>query len=199
MPLDADDDDSDDNDDSNSDQSNFSTTHAATEEALRLKNRTITDNGWVATMDTREEEDLDLEEEYLQDVAKPKGKGKAAAVESSDGEEDPFPVASDDDEDEDEDEDETPNGHITPWAVGPGALSSAHLKEARAARAAYHAPLEDIARRAGKKMSTIFKAIGDYPKSVRDTNSWNAYQMKYRIEHPRPSKSKSLPSLMSCS
>ncbi|KAJ7711602.1 hypothetical protein B0H14DRAFT_3639348 [Mycena olivaceomarginata] len=128
---------------------------------------TITDNGWVATMDTREEEDLDLEEEYLQDVAKPKGKGKAAAVESSDGEEDPFPVASDDDEDEDEDEDETPNGHITPWA------------EARAARAAYHATLEDIARRAGKKMSTIFKAIGDYPKSVRDTNSWNAYQMKY--------------------
>ncbi|KAJ7797215.1 hypothetical protein B0H14DRAFT_3493942 [Mycena olivaceomarginata] len=178
MPLNADDDNSD------SDQSNFSTTHAATEEALRLKNRTITDNGWVATMDTREEEDLNLEEEYLQDVAKPKGKGKAAAVEPSDNEQDPFPIASDDDEDEDK----TPNGHITPWAVGPGALSSAHLKEARAARAAYHATLEDIARRAGKKMSTVFKAIGDYPKSVRDTNSWNAYQMKYRIEHPRPSK-----------
>ncbi|KAJ7807666.1 hypothetical protein B0H14DRAFT_2609465 [Mycena olivaceomarginata] len=182
MPLDADDDDSD------SDQSNFSTTHAATGEALRLKNRTITDNRWVATMDTREEEDLDLEEEYLQDVAKPKGKGKAVAVESSDGEEDPFPVASDDDEDEDKDKDKTPSSHITPWAVGPGALSSAHLKLARAARAAYHATLEDIARRAGKKMSTIFKAIGDYPKSIRDTNSWNAYQMKYRIEHLQPSR-----------
>ncbi|KAJ7310154.1 hypothetical protein DFH08DRAFT_974506 [Mycena albidolilacea] len=155
MPLDADDDDSD------SDQSNFSTTHAATEEALRLKNRTITDNGWVATMDTREEEDLDLEEEYLQDVAKPKGKGKAAAVESSDGEEDPFPVASDDDEDEDE----TPNGHITPWTVGPGALSSAHLKEARAAGAAYHATLEDIARRTGKKMSTSSRPLATTQKA----------------------------------
>ncbi|KAJ7315164.1 hypothetical protein DFH08DRAFT_820763 [Mycena albidolilacea] len=129
-------------------------------------------------MDTREEEDLNLEEEYLQDIAKPKGKGKARGG--------PFPVASADDEGKDEDE--TPNGHITPWAVGPGALSSAHLKEARAARAVYHATLEDIARRAGKKMSTVFKAIGDYPKSVRETNSWNAYQMKYRIEHPRPLK-----------
>ncbi|KAJ7686763.1 hypothetical protein B0H14DRAFT_3534407 [Mycena olivaceomarginata] len=177
MPLD---------DDNDSDHSNFSTTHAAAEEALRLKNRTMTDNGWVATMDTREEEDFDLEEDYLQDVAKPKGKGKAAAVESSDVEEDPFPVASDDDEDQDDDK--TPNGHITPWDVSPGQLSSALLKEAMAARAAYHATLEDIARRGRKKISSVRMAIGDYPKSTRDANSWNAYQMKYCIEHPRPSK-----------
>ncbi|KAJ7309341.1 hypothetical protein DFH08DRAFT_974818 [Mycena albidolilacea] len=69
-----------------------------------------------------------------------------------------------------------------PSCTGLGVLSSAHLKEARAARAVYHATLEDIARCAGKNMSTVFKAIGGYPKSVQDTNSWNAYQMKYRIE-----------------
>ncbi|KAJ7788822.1 hypothetical protein B0H14DRAFT_2627877 [Mycena olivaceomarginata] len=141
-----------------------------------------------------------LKEEYLQDVAKPKGKGKAAAVELSDGEEDPFPVASDDDEDKDKDKDKTPNGHITPWAVGPGALSSAHLKEARAARAAYHATLEDIARRAGKKMSTIFKAIGDYPKSVRDTNSWNATRGRRRNRKPtkKYEKRATTPCLLRC-
>ncbi|KAJ7705694.1 hypothetical protein B0H14DRAFT_2647262 [Mycena olivaceomarginata] len=36
-------------------------------------------------------------------------------------------------------------------------------------------------------MSSVLMAIGDYPKSTWDTNSWNTYQMKYCIEHPRPS------------
>ncbi|KAJ7690173.1 hypothetical protein B0H14DRAFT_3532409 [Mycena olivaceomarginata] len=104
--------------------------------------------------------------EYFQDVAKPKGKGKAAAVELSNNTEDPFLVVSDDDEDQNKDK--TPNGHITPWEVAVlSALEGGH---------------------AGKKMSSIFKAIGDQPKSVRDTNSWNTYQMKYRVEHPRPLK-----------
>jgi hypothetical protein len=143
MPLDND-------NDNDSDHSNFSTMHAAAEEALRLKNRTVTDNGWVATINTCEEEDFNLEEDYLQDVAKPKGKGKAVAVESSDDAEDPFPVASDDDEDQDDDK--TPNSHITPRDVSPGQLSSALLKEVMVARAAYHATLEDIAWCGHKKM-----------------------------------------------
>ncbi|KAJ7748460.1 hypothetical protein B0H14DRAFT_2636557 [Mycena olivaceomarginata] len=175
MPLDADDDDSD------SDQSNFSTTHAATEEALRLKNRTITDNGWVATMDTREEEDLDLEEEYLQDVAKPKGKGKAAAVESSDARRTPSPLPPMMTRTRTRTRTRLPTATSHHGRWGGGAVLSA-LEGGQGGASC------DIARRAGKKMSTIFKAIGDYPKSVRDTNSWNAYQMKYRIEHPRPSK-----------
>jgi hypothetical protein len=117
----------DDENNNNADHSNFSTTHAAAEEVLRLKKQMMTDKGWVATMDTHEE-DINLEEEYLEDVVKSKGKGKAAAVELSDDKENPSPVASDDDEDQDEDK--TPNGYITPWEVALGVLSSVHLKEA---------------------------------------------------------------------
>lgn len=93
------------------------------------------------------------------------------------------------DEPQDEDEVDGPDGPVTPWDLTPGSLSSRGLQEAMDARAVFHATIGDVARRNGKKISTVFTAIGDHPKTTRDANPWNAFEMKYRTEHPKKSKS----------
>ena len=82
-------------------------------------------------------------------------------------------------------------GPDAPWPLTLGSLSKRDLEDALHARQAYHDSIEAIARRAGKKVSFVFKAIGDLPKSARDLNPWNAFQAKYRIECPKPQGSKS--------
>ncbi|KAJ7878481.1 hypothetical protein B0H14DRAFT_2711211 [Mycena olivaceomarginata] len=69
----------------------------------------------------------------------------------------------------------------------PGPLSQQDKEDAVKARAAYQVEIQAIARRGGKKVSAILKAIGDLPVSVCDSNPWNAHQVRYCAENPKPS------------
>ncbi|KAJ7085193.1 hypothetical protein B0H15DRAFT_951205 [Mycena belliarum] len=85
-----------------------------------------------------------------------KAKGKATSR-GADGEE------LMDDEDDPQDQ--------PPWDLTPGPLSKEELAQAHAARAAYHAAIEAVARRSGKKMSTVFKAVGDMAATTLQATS----------------------------
>lgn len=162
--------------------SDYSVTNADEEKKIAEHNRVAAEVPWVPEIPSVEEEDEDLDEQYAQETG---GKSKGAKSKASDQKSD----GGDKEQEHVDNDDDTPDGPVTPWHLTPGPLSSAHLKEAMAAQAAYYATLEDVARRSGKKLSSIFKAIGDYPKATREVNSWNAFEMMYRTEHPKNSKS----------
>lgn len=188
--------------DEGSDASSYSDT-AATEQrevarlngiAKRLKSNMMP---IIVSQEEQDEEDYD---EFMNDTGSGKGKGKAkqtkgGAAEDSEEEEDRGAEGDDEDGPEDLDEDgpdeDGPAAWQPPWDLRPGALSDADLEAARAARQNYHDDLEVIARRSGKKMSAIFKAVGDHTPNRRHMNPWNAHSMKFRKEHPKPSGSKS--------
>jgi hypothetical protein len=157
-------------------------------------------------MDSQEEQDAEDYQEFLKSIPetagssggakKGKGKGKGKTVAQGGGE-----AASGRDEQnvgggtrsagsglvgEDDDEgDDDPEQPATPWDITPGPLSKADLEVALEARRVYHSAIEDVARRAGKRMSAVFRAVGDLTKSARNTNSWNAFQAKYRAENAK--------------
>ncbi|KAK7032695.1 hypothetical protein R3P38DRAFT_3264717 [Favolaschia claudopus] len=157
---------------------------------------------------TVDEEDADLDDEYLAETAgsRDKGKGKAVVKSSnptlrnirptppqsrrssetlSEHHRDQVgdnPAIDQNGTGDDSDEDDPAD---TTWPLKPGSLSKADMEEVLQAREAYHAVAESVARRSGKKLSTVFKAVGDNPLATRDVNPWNAWQSKYRIENPR--------------
>ena len=65
-----------------------------------------------------------------------------------------------------------------------------------ASRKVYHTAIEDVARRSGKKISAVFKAVGDLKAATRQINPWNAFQVKYRAENPKPADGECLPSFL---
>ncbi|KAK7006737.1 hypothetical protein R3P38DRAFT_3366814 [Favolaschia claudopus] len=158
---------------------------------------------------TVDEEDADLEKQYIVDIGgkRPdKGKGKAnptisqprppsrpapppqsvrSSVTLSEHNRNPDPdLSMDQDQEEENDEDE--EGPVnTKWPLTTGPVSKNDLDEVIRAREAYHATVESVARRSGKKLSTIFQAAGDNPLATRDINPWNAWEAKYRVEKPR--------------
>jgi hypothetical protein len=104
-----------------------------------------------------------------------------------DGEGDGADADDADDDDDCEEEEEV----ALDYDLVPGPLSQQDKEDAVKARAAYQAEIQAIARRGGKKVSAVLKAIGDLPVSVRDSNPWNAHQVRYCAENPKPSGSKS--------
>ncbi|KAJ7474948.1 hypothetical protein FB451DRAFT_1397815 [Mycena latifolia] len=114
--------------------------------------------------------------------AKGKGKGKAKGNDDDDAGVDDVDKRAGDDEDpmqEDDPEEQRP------WELTPGQMSKDDLEEALAARRQYHATVQMVARRLGKKMATVFKAVRDGAATTRHTNPWNAFQTKYRTEKPK--------------
>ncbi|KAJ7089383.1 hypothetical protein C8R44DRAFT_751398 [Mycena epipterygia] len=156
-------------------------------------------NGFAGTLmpvivseEQQDEEDL---EEYMTDMGRGKGKGNSKAkqtVESGEENDDKEPEGAGDDEDNDQrgagdDDDEDGAGEsLQPWDLKLGKLSDIDLKAARAVRQVYHDALEVVARRSGKRLSAIFKAVGDHTTNHRQMNPWNAFGMKYRKDHPKP-------------
>ncbi|KAJ7447428.1 hypothetical protein FB451DRAFT_1411846 [Mycena latifolia] len=114
--------------------------------------------------------------------AKEKGKGKAKGNDDNDAGVDDTDRRAGDDEDpmQEDDPEEQP-----PWELTPGQMSKDDLEEALAARRQYHATVQTVARRSGKKMATVFKAVGDGAATTRHTNPWNVFQTKYRAEKPK--------------
>ncbi|KAJ6473459.1 hypothetical protein DFH09DRAFT_1109987 [Mycena vulgaris] len=129
------------------------------------------------------QEDLDAEDmaQYTAEFSKKaKGKGKQKAVTES--------VAGSDGELDADDEDEDSDGEPPPateWDLIPGPLSNEDREAALTARRVYHATIATIAQRSGKRVSAVFKAVGDQTSTVRRTNSWNAFQTKFRAENKK--------------
>ncbi|KAJ7142499.1 hypothetical protein C8R44DRAFT_725851 [Mycena epipterygia] len=157
-------------------------------------------NGFAGTLmpvivseQQQDEEDF---EDYIAEMArgKAKGRGKAKQTEES-GEEDEDEGqggAADDGDDEedmgaaqDNDDNDSARASHQPWDLKSGALSDIDLKVAQAARQAYHDTLEVIARCLGKRLSAIFKAVGDHGMNHRQINPWNTFLMKHRKDHPK--------------
>ncbi|KAF8177164.1 hypothetical protein K438DRAFT_1978805 [Mycena galopus ATCC 62051] len=166
--------------------SDYSKTEAATQRRLRKANQGLGPE--KQTMDFDEEDDI-LDNEYIKETkptpptspARTVGKGKGKEKESEETWE-----SEEEGEPEEEDEEELA---VTPWDIVGGQLGKALVEEARVAKATYDAAIEDVARRAKKKVSAVRKAIGDESVAgIREGNGWNAFQMKYRAEHPRSSK-----------
>ncbi|KAJ7477640.1 hypothetical protein FB451DRAFT_1396596 [Mycena latifolia] len=111
--------------------------------------------------------------------AKAKGKGKAKGNEDDDDDVDTRAGDYEDPMQEDDPQDQPP------WELTPGQMSKEDLEEALAARRQYHATVQTVAHRLGKKMATVFKAVGDGAATTRHTNPWNAFQTKYRAEKPK--------------
>lgn len=180
-----------DDDDFSDNGSSFSETDAAKEKVIAAHNSLAAVLPWEAIIPSVEEEDAELEDEYMADIGTgPKGRG--AKPQQIDFEDNPIDMELDHATKVDQgvnDDDDDPAALPTPWDVTPGPLSAAQLKEATEARSIYHAAMEDVARRAGKKVSTVYKAVGDSPKGPRNANGWNAYQSMYRAQHPRAKKS----------
>ncbi|KAJ6521813.1 hypothetical protein DFH09DRAFT_1097504 [Mycena vulgaris] len=161
--------------------SSYSTTAAATRKEDARHNK-------IAIQSTHAplfvaQEDLDAEDmaQYTAEFSKKaKGKGKQKAVTES--------VAGSDGEldanDKDEDSDSEPPP-ATEWDLIPGPLSNEDREAALTARHVYHATIATIAQRSGKRVSAVFKAVGDQTSTVRRTNSWNAFQTKFRAENKK--------------
>ncbi|KAJ6552467.1 hypothetical protein DFH09DRAFT_1085951 [Mycena vulgaris] len=128
------------------------------------------------------QEDLDAEDmaQYTAEFSKKaKGKGKQRAVtESVAGSEGEL------DADDEEDNDSEPPP-ATEWDLIPGPLPNEDREAALTARRVYHATIATIAQRSGKRVSAVFKAVGDQTSTVRRTNSWNAFQTKFRAENKK--------------
>ncbi|KAJ7617048.1 hypothetical protein FB45DRAFT_872537 [Roridomyces roridus] len=172
--VDAKDDDDDDDDRSVSD---FSTTEADTRARLEKE--------FPAAVDYEEQDEEDFEAMEAETTARAKRKGKSKAVEedaeSHTGEDEEGEPESDGEEDEDEDEDEG-----VAWDLKPGPLGEEDLEKAHEARRAYQKAMHNIARGAGKRVSALFKAVGNHKTRSRTDNPWNAFQVKYRVDHPKP-------------
>ncbi|KAJ6540023.1 hypothetical protein DFH09DRAFT_1323287 [Mycena vulgaris] len=129
------------------------------------------------------QEDLDAEDmaQYTAEFSqKAKGKGKQKAVTESvagsDGELDA------DDKDKDNDSEPPP---ATEWDLIPGPLSNEDREAVLTAHRVYHATIATIAHRSGKRVSAVFKAVGDQTSTVRRTNSWNVFQTKFCAENKK--------------
>ncbi|KAJ7467270.1 hypothetical protein B0H11DRAFT_1921540 [Mycena galericulata] len=177
------------------DGSNFSETEAEELKKLEAHNHIANQLPWGQPVVRYEEQDAEdlaamIQEIRGQSSKKDKGKQKASPPQQHTRQAPPTPTAhgggtgsaADDDGDDDDDDDET-----TPWELTPGPLSKEDFKEVLAARRNYHAVVETVARRSGKRVSSIFKAIGDHKTTMRHPNPWNAFQVKYRAENPKPS------------
>jgi hypothetical protein len=181
--------------DAGSSHSNYSTTNAKIEKKIAWDNKVARGLPWAPVIPSVEEEDIELLEQYFTDTGGRRNRNHKSKKKDDDDDDPQHPHSNedegypDDDVGDERSPDDDVDGPVTPWDITPGPLSKAHLEEAMAARTEYHATLEDIARRSGKKLSSVFNAVGDYPKGTRDANTWNAHQMKYRTEHPKPSKS----------
>jgi hypothetical protein len=128
----------------------------------------------------RKQELQDEEGEALEELQDEKG-GELEEDGEGDG------ADGDDDDDDNCEEEEV----ALDYDLVPGPLSQQDKEDAVKARAAYQAEIQAISRRGVKKVSAVLKAIGDLPVSVRDSNPWNAHQVRYRAENPKPSGSKS--------
>ncbi|KAJ7434244.1 hypothetical protein FB451DRAFT_1419062 [Mycena latifolia] len=195
-------------------QSNYSTTDAAErKEADRVNHLTRSLRSVPETRPIEEQDDADrlvFEAEAEDELArKGKGKGKAKRKEQGHGEGDegaegqggtskekkkrrrskqddgnPDERAGDAGDDDPLVQEEDPSDQ-PPWELTSGPMSKKDLEEALAARRQYHAMIETVARRSGKRMGAVFKAVGDGATSMRHTNPWNAFQTKYRAENPK--------------
>ncbi|KAF8194904.1 hypothetical protein K438DRAFT_1968859 [Mycena galopus ATCC 62051] len=133
-----------DDDDFSDNGSSFSETDAAKEKVIAAHNSLVAVLPWEAIIPSVEEEDAELEDEYMADIGTgPKGRGeKPQLIDFNDN---PIDMELDhatevdqgvNDDDDDEDD---PAALPTPWDVTPGPLSAAQLKEATEARSIYHA------------------------------------------------------------
>ena len=175
--------------DSDSDGSNFSESEKLQRKADATHNRRAQQVPWLPVIESQEEQDATDLVDYLADMEndkaaegsggkKGKGKGKDRDVGGGTLTERPGSGGGEDDDDDDDPEQPT-----TPWDLTPGPLSKADLEVALAGRRVYHKLIEDLARRTGKKVSAVFRAVGDLTKSARNTNGWNAFQAKFRAEN----------------
>ncbi|KAJ6583568.1 hypothetical protein DFH09DRAFT_1275257 [Mycena vulgaris] len=73
----------------------------------------------------------------------------------------------------------------TEWDLIPGLLSNEDREAALTAHRDYHATIATIAQPSGKRVSAVFKAVGDQTSTVRRTNSWNVFQTKFRAENKK--------------
>ncbi|KAJ7089055.1 hypothetical protein C8R43DRAFT_1142218, partial [Mycena crocata] len=89
---------------------------------------------------------------------------------------------------ESEDDDDTAHG---PWALRPGPISQSKVDKLLATRASLHELVVEVARTEGKRVSAVYKAMGETNPSSRTTNPWNAHQTKYRAENPKPASKSS--------
>ncbi|KAJ7441393.1 hypothetical protein B0H11DRAFT_2350995 [Mycena galericulata] len=182
------------------DCSNFSETEAEERKKVEDHNRIADQLPWGQRVAHYEEQDAEDLAAMIQEIGgqsskKDKGKQKASPPQQHSRQAPPTPTADgggsgsaagqDDTEDRDDDDDD--DDDTTPWELTPGPLSKEDLKEVLAARRNYHAVVETVARRSGKRVSSIFKAVGDHKTTMRHPNPWNAFQVKYRTENPKPS------------
>ena len=79
---------------------------------------------------------------------------------------------------------------IVDYEITKGGLSKSAKKEADLAKEEYQTKIRGIARREGKTVSSVLRAIGELPVALRSNNSWNAHQVEYRLKHPKPHNSK---------
>ncbi|KAJ7067706.1 hypothetical protein B0H15DRAFT_958196 [Mycena belliarum] len=169
--------------DSDGDASSFSDTDAAQRKEDERQNRlnaNLLQGTVIVSIEEQDREDGErkqtAEQKEKEKVQKRRKKGKGKAVDDGNDEPDP-----DDQMQEEEDEDPT---DAPAWELRPGPLPDADLEEAAAARRLFHQTIEKVARRSGKRVSAVLKAIGETPGLTRKTNAWNAFQAKYRLDHP---------------
>ncbi|KAJ7501867.1 hypothetical protein B0H11DRAFT_2224233 [Mycena galericulata] len=182
------------------DCSNFSETEAEERKKVEDHNRIADQLPWGQRVAHYEEQDAEDLAAMIQEIGgqsskKDKGKQKASPPQQHSRQAPPTPTADgggsgsaagqDDTEDRDDDDDD--DDDTTPWELTPGPLSKEDLKEVLAACRNYHAVVETVAQRSGKRVSSIFKAVGDHKTTMRHPNPWNAFQVKYRTENPKPS------------
>lgn len=193
--------------------SNFSTTEAEEQKKMRAHNRIANQLPSVPLIVDYEEQDEEDLQTMIEERAGGKSKragGKGKGKEKEKNPDEPGSSAggngkgkekeknaesgsgsgadSGDGDDEEEDEEDSSE---TPWDLTPGPLSKADLEAALAARRTYHAAINSVARQAGKRESAVFKAVGDHTGASRQTNPWNAFQVKWRAENPKSSARKS--------
>ncbi|KAJ7226149.1 hypothetical protein GGX14DRAFT_556898 [Mycena pura] len=199
-----------DDESSGSDGSDFIETAAKMEKTIAHYNSAV--RGTNQELMSIDEEDTMLEDEYLADTlltplrTKPSGKvkrGRGARISprspSTPARPIQSPPAHDDDdvgeanaadgasegldqEDDDDDDSDPP-----PWHVKSGPLSKQLLQEAKDLQNDYTARLTDLSQRAGVKVSTVLRAIGDVaPAKNRQVNGYNAFLACYAQDHPKP-------------
>ncbi|KAJ7135071.1 hypothetical protein C8R43DRAFT_1132979, partial [Mycena crocata] len=74
---------------------------------------------------------------------------------------------------------------------GQAPISQSKVDKLLATRASLHELVVEVARTEGKRVSAVYKAMGETNPSSRTTNPWNAHQTKYRAENPKPASKSS--------
>ncbi|KAJ7627414.1 hypothetical protein FB45DRAFT_1029759 [Roridomyces roridus] len=149
-----------DHDDDGGSTSDYSTTEAETRAHLKKHAPSAVD------YEEQDEEDFEAMEAETNRSAK----GKSKAIEPDEEEEGDVQSEEEDGHEEgDVQSEEEDVDTAVAWDLKPGPLGQEDLQKAHEAHRAYHQSIEDIARGAGKAF-----------------NPWNAFQVNYRIDHPKP-------------